>query len=96
MNMNLKLNLSLKPEDLKKLLPVLHKATPYIVGLALIGVFAYTALVVNASLNVKPSTATTSPAPKISFDKATIESLKNLTAVQGTVPTGNLGGGSPF
>jgi len=96
MNMNMSLNLSLKPQDLKKLLPVLRKAQPYLVGIVMIGVFAYTAWVVNAALNVKPSTATTAAPPKISFDKATIDSLKNLQAVEGTVPTGTLGSGSPF
>lgn len=94
--MNMNLNLSLKPEDLKKLLPILRKAQPYLVGIALIAVFAYTALVVNAAINTKASTATIPAEPKISFDKATIDSLKSLQGVPGTVTTGTLGGGSPF
>jgi len=94
--MNMKMNISLKPEDLKKLLPLLRQAQPYLVGIALIGVFAYTALVVNAAVNTKASTATIATEPKISFDKGTIDSLKSLQGVPGTVTTGALGGGSPF
>ena len=94
--MNLKLGL-----DLKKILPALQKAQPYVFGLALIGVFGYTALVVNGALNVKP--AETAPAPaagtvssKITFDKATIEAVKKLNVVQGDVPVGDLGKDDPF
>lgn len=96
MNMNMNLNLSLKPADLVKLLPVLKRAQAYLVGLVLIGVFAYTAWVVNAALNVQPSAAPTTGVG-ITFDKATINSIKGLSVVQGNVPTGTLGGqSSPF
>jgi len=81
--MNMNLNLSLKPEDLKKLLPVLRRAQPYIAGAVLIGVFAYTAWIVNAALNVTPSASSTLAEPTLSFDKATIYSLKHVQTVQG-------------
>ena len=94
MNMNLKLDL-----DIKKWLPLLRQLQPYVFGVALVGVFAYTALVVNTALNVKPSAApapTAKTAAKISFDKKTIEALKNLDVVAGTVPAGDLGTNDPF
>lgn len=53
MNANLKLDL-----DLKQVLPALRRAQPYIFGLALIGVFAYTSYEVNAALNVQPAAGT--------------------------------------
>jgi hypothetical protein len=94
--MNMNLNLSLKPADLAKLLPALKQAQGYLVGVVLIAVFAYTAWVVNAALNVAPAAAQAA-APTVTFDKATIQSLKNLSAVQGNVPTGSLGSqSSPF
>jgi len=90
------LNLSLKPADLAKLLPVLKRAQGYLVGVVLIAVFAYTAWVVNAALNVQPSAAPVA-APGITFDTTTINSLKSLSVVQGNVPTGTLGSqNSPF
>lgn len=91
------LSLSLKPEDLKKLLPILRAAQPYIVGLVLIGIFAYTAVFVNAVMNVQP--AASSPSSKdqaITFDKTTINALKQLQPVTGEVPKGSLGQSSPF
>jgi hypothetical protein len=96
MNMNLKMDL-----DLKKILPVLRQAEPYIFGGVLIAVFAYTAWIVNGALNVKPVAAPTSSStiqakPKIVFDKKTIEAVKNLSVVTGDVPTGDLGKDDPF
>lgn len=94
MNMNLKLDF-----DLQKLLPVLRKVQPYVFGLLLIGAFGYTAFVVNRSLNVGPGDASTtaaSPAPRITFDKKTIEAVKKLEVVEGSAPTGSLGTSDPF
>jgi hypothetical protein len=94
MNMNLNLDF-----DIKKLLPMLRRLQPYIFGGALIAVFAYTALVVNAALNVEPdATAVTAadPTAKINFDKTTIETVKTLQVVQGEVPAGDLGKTDPF
>jgi hypothetical protein len=97
MNMNLKLNF-----DFKKLWPILRKLEPYLFGLALIAVFAYTAWVVNAALNVQASTGALPvdplhpTAPKITFDKKAIEAVKNLSVVQGDVPIGSLGKDDPF
>jgi hypothetical protein len=96
--MNMNLSLSLKPEDLKKLLPVLQKLQPYVFGLALIAVFGYTAYEVNNALNVQPAAAIApvAGAAKVTFDQKTIDSLKTLQAVGGDVPTGNLGTNNPF
>jgi hypothetical protein len=96
MNMNFKL--SFKPDDLKKVLPVLRMLQPYVVGLALIGVFGYTAYSVNAAMNVQPA----KPAPSdksaaaITFDKKTIQNLEQLQAVSGDVPNITLGQSNPF
>lgn len=85
--------------DFKALLPALRKLQPYAFGVGMIAVFAYTALVVNAALNVTadPSVAAIpDPAAKIIFDKTTIASLKALDVVEGAVPTGDLGKSDPF
>ncbi|MDB5179177.1 MAG: hypothetical protein JWN01_1120 [Patescibacteria group bacterium] len=93
--MNLKLDL-----NLKKILPMLRQLEPYVFGAALIAIFGYTALVVNGALNVKPAAnSALTPAKlaeKITFDKKTIETVKNLQVVQGNVPTGDLGKDDPF
>lgn len=95
MKTNLKLNF-----DYKKILSALQRLQPYIFGVALIAVFAYTAYVVNGALNVKPAEVTgaaaANPAAGIKFDKATIDAVKKLDVVPGTVPTGDLGKGDPF
>lgn len=95
MKTDLKLNF-----DLKKMLAVLQRLQPYIFGVALIGVFGYTAYVVNGALNVKAAetmgAAAANPAASIKFDKATIEAVKKLDVVPGTVPAGDLGKGDPF
>lgn len=91
----MKLNLNF---DYKKILPLLRQFQPYLVGAILIGVFAYTALVVNQALNVKPAETPSATIPKvtISFDKATIKTIKNLNVVSGSVPTSSLGHADPF
>jgi len=94
MNMNLKLDL-----DYKKLLPLARKFQSYVFGALLVGVFGYTAYTINVALNVKASVAPTSTAAaaaKVSFDKTTIDAVKNLSVVQGSVPTGDLGKDDPF
>ncbi len=81
----------------KQILVYLRLAEPYLVGAALIGVFGYTAFFVNAALNVKPAaTATIAPGVKISFDKTTVESVKNINVVSGQVPMVNIGKSDPF
>lgn len=85
--------------DFKHWLPLLRKFQPYIFGLLLIGVFGYTALVVNAALNVKQDAnapLAPDPAAKVTFDKATIDAVKKLNVVPGSVPTGELGKSDPF
>jgi hypothetical protein len=100
--MNLNINLSFSPEDLKKLLPYLAKSQAYIFGILLIIAFGYTAYVVNAALNVGPSSVSPLPsqAAKINFDikadQETIQSLKSLSTVQSNISTNNLGTSNPF
>lgn len=104
--MNQNLNLTLDINQLKKLLPVLRVLQPYLFGLALIGVFGYTAYLVNGALNIKPAeapavTATTpgaatAPKARITFDKTVIETVKSLQVVEGGVETGKLGTDDPF
>lgn len=96
MNMNLNLNLNI--ETLKALLPVLRKAQPYLYGVALIGIFGYTAYALNAALNVQAAATQTEiqALPAIKFDQKTIANLKTLTAVNGQVPLDNLGKDDPF
>ena len=95
MNMNLKLDL-----DIKKILPMVQKFQPYIFGVALVAVFAYTAVTVNQALDVKPAdpaTVVAAPAPaKVTFDKTTIAAVKKLDVVEGTVDPGALGTHDPF
>jgi hypothetical protein len=92
------MNISFKFDlNAKTVLPMLHKAQPYIVGVILIAVFGYTAYIVNAALNVAPILpAASSQAAPTTFDQPTINSLKNLNQVQGTLPTGNVGQNNPF
>ncbi|HEY6736529.1 MAG TPA: hypothetical protein VI322_02320 [Candidatus Saccharimonadia bacterium] len=85
--------------DLKSVLPILRAAQVYVFGALLVGAFAYTAYVVNASLNVQPAASAPAASPAveaIKFDQKAITALKNLSSVDGTVPTGTLGTSDPF
>lgn len=90
-NLNLKLNL-----DLKTILPLLRKGQPYLIGLALVAAFGYTAHVVNQALNVQAGEAPAVTATSIGFDQKTIDSLKNLNNVSGQIATPALGKTDPF
>lgn len=96
--MNTNLKMELNAESLKAMLPYLRKAQPYIYGIALIAVFAYTANVINQALNVQPASTQSEiiPLPKITFDKPTINALKTLKPVNGDVPLGDLGKDNPL
>lgn len=95
MKTNLKLDLNAK--TLAAVLPQLRKAQPYVFGLALVAVFAYTAYFINTSINVESAATQTgiAPLPKITFDKPTTQRLKSLTDVNGDVPL-DLGTDNPF
>ncbi len=86
--------------DPKIILPWLRQAQPYLIGVALIGIFAYTSYVVNAAINVQPAPEETqtevAPLPKITFDIKVIDSLKKLQTVDSTIPAGGLGRDDPF
>jgi hypothetical protein len=93
--MNLKLELN--AETIKALLPMLIKAQPYIFGLALVGVFAYTAFALNKDVNVSPAASQTAiePLPKVVFYQKVIDTLRDRKDVNGDVPI-NLGTNDPF
>lgn len=90
--MNMKFKLKLDP---KTIIPILLKVKPYLIGAFLIGVFGYTAYVVNHALNVQPAAAVKA-APSVTFDKPTITLLRSLDVVSGQVPVGNVGKDNPF
>lgn len=83
--------------DYKQILSYLRQAEPFLVGVALIGIFAFTAYFVNAALNVKPATtATTAAYAKVTFDKTTVQSIKSINIISGQVPATDLGKSDPF
>jgi hypothetical protein len=90
--MKMKLKLDLKPATI---LPLLKRGQGYLIGGALIGVFAYTAYVVNAAVNVQAAPAAV-PAAGVTFDQATLNSLKSLTTVPVTIAPPALGKSDPF
>lgn len=90
--MNFKLNLQFKPAAI---IAWLKNAQPYLVGVALIGVFGYTAWSVNQALNTPPAEVAV-PAAAVTFDKTTLASLKALTSVNDQVPSIPLGKSDPF
>jgi hypothetical protein len=95
MNMNFKLELNAK--TLKAMLPKLRKAQPYLYGLALVGIFAFTGYTLNQAVNVTAASkqSAVAPLPKITFYKNVIDSLQNRNVVNGDVPL-NLGTSDPF
>ena len=95
MNMNMNLDLKSLKVNPAVILPLLKRARAAIVGVVLIGVFGYTAYAVNAALNVTPAVVPATPVG-ISFDKGTLDSLKNLTPVPDTVAPASLGKSDPF
>lgn len=89
--MNLKLNL-----NLKQLLPILSRVLPLVIGVALIGVFGCTAWIINGALNLTPGLATSTPQPKITFDKKTIQYVQSLKSVPGQTGVTSVGKTNPF
>jgi hypothetical protein len=94
-NKNLKLELN--ADTVRAMLPMLRKSLPSVVGLALVGVFGYTAYELNAAINVQPSASqsTLTPLPAVSFSQKVISSLQNRDSVNGTVPV-DLGTNNPY
>ncbi|HEY2003786.1 MAG TPA: hypothetical protein VGH44_01570 [Candidatus Saccharimonadia bacterium] len=95
--MNTNMKLELNAETLRALWPGLKKAQPYIYGVLLVGVFGYTAYVLNQAINVQPANTQTviKSLPKVTFYQDAIDSLSKRTVVNGDVPL-NLGNGNPF
>jgi hypothetical protein len=95
--MSKNLNLNLNVESLRAALPALRKALPSIVGLALVGLFAFTAYELNSLINVQSAStqSTIPPLQKIVFDQKVLSSLQNRSNVNGSVPL-NLGTNNPF
>ena len=88
----MKLKLKLSPAAL---LGAAQKAKPYVIGLVLVGAFGYAAYVVNLAVNVQPAPQKEAP-KKVTFDKATLTTIKNLDYVSGQVPSGGIGKDNPF
>lgn len=91
MNNNLKLNFKFNSQAI---LALLKRAEATLVGLLLIGIFGYTALIIERATNVQADPV--APNSAIVFDQPTIDSLKNLTVVNGDTPLGSLGKADPF
>jgi hypothetical protein len=91
--MNLKLAL---PTSLKPVLKSLSKARTAMVGLILIGIFGYTAYVVNTASNVKSDATSGAKTTKIVFDKATLKALSTRDQVSDQTVLGTLGKPDPF
>jgi uncharacterized membrane protein len=85
-NANLKVEINMK--SIKEGLAVLRKAQATIYGLILVGVFGYSAFIINAAINVAPAAtqSTIKALPKVTFDKATMDSLRNRDKVDASVP----------
>ena len=88
----MKMDLKFNPATI---LPILKVAQPYIIGVALIGVFGFTAYSVNSALNVTPIAVAAKPVG-ISFDKKTLDSLKSLVGAPGTIAPTQVGKSDPF
>lgn len=93
MHMNLKLKF-----DPQALLKVLKPLAPYLVGLTVVGIFGYTGWVINQAFHTEPAAATpaASPVVKVTFDKQTVETVKNLHVVPGQVQPTDVGKNDPF
>lgn len=91
------MNLDFKNINFKSMLPLVKRFGPMIMGLVLVGLFGYTGWVINGAFNVQPAAAPeTSPAAKITFDKKTVDYVKNLHVVPGQVAPADLGKSDPF
>ena len=91
MNNNLNLNFKFSSQAI---LALLKRSEATLVGLILIGIFGYTAVVIGRATNVQADPV--APSVVMVFDQPTIDSLKNLTVVNGDTPIGNLGKIDPF
>ena len=91
MNTNLNLNFKFNSQAT---LALLKRSEATLVGIVLIGLFSYTAIVVERATNVEPDAV--SPSGVMVFDQPTIDSLTTLTIVNGDPPSGRLGKTDPF
>lgn len=91
MNNKLKLNVKFSSQTI---LALLKRSEATLVGLILIGIFGYTAIVIERATNVQADQV--APSAVMVFDQPTIDSLKNLTVVNSDTPLGSLGKTDPF
>ncbi|MEO7617882.1 MAG: hypothetical protein ABIS59_03495 [Candidatus Saccharibacteria bacterium] len=89
------MNLQL-PTNFKPYLKRLSLLRTPIVGALLIGIFGYTAFVVNLATNVKSDGISATTTPKVGFDKATLKAVSKRTNVSGETALGTLGKSDPF
>lgn len=89
--MNIKL-----PTNFKSYLKTLSRLRTALVGVLLIGIFGYTAYIVNAATNVKSDGTTPATSSRIVFDKAILKTVSARTNVSGETNLGTLGKPDPF
>lgn len=93
MNKDLKLNLKLP----KLSLDLVRRWLPYVVSLALVAVFLYTALLVKSATTVEASEATDAAShPVKPIDRQALNVVNNLLAVPVQPDLSNLGKSNPF
>lgn len=91
----MKMKLAL-PTSIQPYIHSLAKARTALVGLILIGVFGYTAYVVNLASNVRSDATSGTKSTTIIFDKATLKSLSSRDQVPDQTALGALGKPDPF
>lgn len=91
--MNLKLSL---PTNIKPYLKLLAKSRTALVGLVLVGLFGFTAYIVNTATNVKSDGVSDEKAARIIFDKSAIQAVKTRSQVPDQTVLGTLGKSDPF
>lgn len=75
---------------------------PYLLAVAVVGVFGYTGWVINQAFQFDDAEVAAAAAPsgkteaKVTFDKKTIETVKNLRVVPGEVQPTDVGKSDPF
>lgn len=93
------MSLKLDPQSLMKLAKPM---APYLLAIAVVGVFGYTGWAINQAFQFDDQKVAAAAAPsgkpeaKVTFDKKTVETVKNLRVVPGEVAPTDLGKTDPF
>ncbi len=84
------------PTNIAPLLKKLSQLRTAIVGVLLVGIFGYTAFIVNGVINAKIDKTTTASTTKITFDKSALKALTSRSDVPDQTALGTLGKPDPF